>query len=101
MLLGVGCLLFEIITQLKAYILVFWSMTPYSLVDRFISLYYHNFQRENIRARTVFEDYAVINFEKYQIVSNDLNINQSYGHLKCWTDRQMSKSDLSVRCDFN
>ena len=26
MLLGIGCLLFEVITQLKAYILVFWSI---------------------------------------------------------------------------
>jgi hypothetical protein len=48
--MGVGDLLFEIIAQLKSYILVFWSMTLYSLVDRFISVYYHNFQRENIRA---------------------------------------------------
>ena len=76
-------------------------MTPCSLVGRFISVYYYNFQRENIRAGLSLKIYVVINFEKYQIVSNDLNINQSYGHFKCWTDRQMSKSDLSVRCDFN
>jgi hypothetical protein len=43
MLLGLGVLLFEVFTLLKAYILVFWSMTPCNLVERIISVYYHHF----------------------------------------------------------
>jgi hypothetical protein len=40
---------FEVFTQIEGYVLVFWFMTPCSLVERFIMMNYNHLQEGNIR----------------------------------------------------